>query len=264
MFIKILFGLLLGATTYTLVKLISSLGIIERFHVRLCETNVVILWGIVVATVIQIIFGTSILFITTLKDGAKEGFLCDLDGFATSACTFVIINQFALLCCCCCCDYSKRGLLKVIGILCICWSLPIFWSSLPFFGIGKYIPHGNQSFCCLNWESENIYDVIYFYALFIFAFLPPSLVIISSIFKRNIREVNDEYQVHLRVHWIALLFLLLWVPFGGTTMHTLFGYKTSGTAELVALVSGLTSYVIVPYLLSRQLDSFRSKVIHVG
>ena len=253
------FGILFCTASYFSTKLLKDLSKIQS---AISTSQRTIHWGLGAAMLIQTVFGTSILFVSSFKGGISEqGLQCQIDGFATSTTTFAIINQFVLMC-----FASKVQIPKVLEnnigrFLALCWGVAVFLTCLPFFGIGKYIPHGNGSFCCLNWRSDNIYDQVYFYMMLLIAFIIPSLLIGYS---RTIQRDNTDNQVEpdnqdikeAVVFPVALMFLSLWVPFGGATMHSLSGFDTPGDVELLAVIFGLSSYVALPFILCRQLPRY--------
>lgn len=245
----VLFGFIFCSTLYTLSKFISGL---QQMTV-LSRTKRILLWNIAVATFIQSIFGTLILCILTIKDGVSEGILCDLDGYITPTCTFVILNHFAVLNLLQ--SHERTSIEENLKyILLFCWGFPMIFLSLPFVGIGKFITHGDNAFCCLNWRSTNIYDKSYFISLFGFAFLLPSIIIIKSKLTQDksvLKYCKDE------LTWkISIVFLLLWMPFGVVALCGLSGFKVSETVELVVLIPGLASFAIAPFGMSRQLSLF--------
>jgi len=251
------FGLLFCTSLYFSTILFNDLYRIQTKFSRLQRK---ILWSHCMAVLLQTVFGSSLLFLSSFKDGIQEGsFQCHVDGFVTSTTTFVIINHLALLCFTSSTHTQQIHEGNTVKLMALCWAIPFFLTVLPYMGIGKYVTHGNNSFCCLNWSSENMFDRMYFYSMFVIAFIVPTLLIMCSRLSKKTGlkiEPTKGRQILKRdiSFQIAVLFIALWVPFGGATVHSLFGYKTPGDAELLAVVFGLSSYVLLPLILCQQLS----------
>ena len=252
----ITFGILFCTTSYLSTKLLNVSWMIKPSVSRLQRA---ILRGIAVATFFQFVFGSTILFVSSFKGGiAEQELLCQIDGFTTSTTTFAIINQVALMCYAFevnICRFLERNMEKLLAL---CWGVPVLLSSLPFVGIGKYTSHGNNSFCCLNWESNKTSDQIYFHTMFIVAFIIPFLLILySRVAKPSTTDNKSDYEgVRDKIMFpAALIFLTLWVPFGCVTMHNLSGFNVSGDVELLAVLCGLTSFAVLPLILCRELSN---------
>jgi len=270
-------GVVFCSSTYLSTKFLSDMKNTCRTLSLAQRTT---LWGINIAILLQVMFGTAVLFLSSFSGGMEEGgWTCNVDAFVTSSTTFAVINLVALLC------YISNNnnnnnnntshlLPKNVHplLLLVCWGIPVLLSSLPFMGIGKYIPHGHNTFCCLDWRSEATQDRIYFYTMFIIQFLIPSLFILyhgtkhrndttttynndTTTYNNDTTTYNNDGQPVNMIFHTALLFLTLWLPYGVTTVHSLLGHHIAGQVEFVAVVCGLCSFVVLPLLLSQWLLS---------
>ena len=274
------FGVIFCSTIYLSTKLIKDL---LRCQANLSTIHRTILWGISLATFVQTLFGTSVLFLSSFKGGITDpGLQCQVDGFATSTTTFAIINQVAVLC------YTTKAHARIShvlsrhigGVVAACWVVPVLFAVLPFVGIGQYVPHGNGSFCCLDWSSTATTDRVYFYVMFLVAFIIPSLLILYSkahmstavessrdnkiaasnknneIITTELTNQPSEELIKMdTVFTTAMLFLALWLPYGATMLHSLLGFDTPGSVEHVAVIFGLSSYIVLPFVLSKQFST---------
>ncbi|KAL3313904.1 Melanopsin [Cichlidogyrus casuarinus] len=120
------------------------------------------------------------------------GFLCGISGisaFITHAfisleryrgvCTSMRIYQDS--------SYGKYAL-KIAFI----WTWSGFWTSLPFFGIGKYMAEGFLTSCTYDYLDDSLGSYIFNYGMLIFAFLIPLLVMIFC-YSAIVRHVVINY-----------------------------------------------------------------------
>jgi len=261
------FGIILCLSSYISMEFLDALSTRRLRNTSSLRVRRVLLWSIGVANIMQTMFGTLLLFLSSFTDGLKPGIRCNTDGFTTSAMTFVIINIITIMVVTYCnkhrMKYVEENLKTVIGV---CWGFPLLISAFPFLGIGKYVPHGNGSFCCLDWTSRKPNDLLYFYTLLVVAFaMPCSFIVGSKIQEKKQIGCNeddaDEKEKGRSIRnkdtdstfCIAMIFMLLWVPYGITTLYTLLGYSPSHEGENIALVSGLLSFVVLPFFMTRTL-----------
>jgi len=78
------------------------------------------------------------------------------------------------------------------------WVYSSIFASLPFFGIGKYVPEGYLTGCCFDYLSNDLTTKIFILVFFIGAWVVPLSIILysySSII-RIVAQVRHDVLVH--------------------------------------------------------------------
>ena len=249
--------LLMWTSTFCLVHRLYT---ISRSKVSFSIFQITFISGIAISNILQTTLGTTVLLVASLRGGFYDnGALCQLEGFMTSTCAFLVINQLTVLC-----VFANRSNgcspLKSIPVLVgACWSVGVILPSLPFVGVGRYVVQRTRRYCCLNWDSTNAVDKWYFYVLFTLEFTIPFVLIICSKIKQingvknNSFERNESMISNARVFCIAMVFLMMWLPYGVHVLMVLCDIHTPEYIELGVLIFALTSFAIIPFMFSREL-----------
>lgn len=259
--ITLTFGLLYFLSAYTSFNLVRRLlnteNEKEKAH-QICETQALFIWGLAVSSIFQNLFGFFVLFLSSMLYQSISGPFCILDGFVTSACSYVVISQFAVLAI----QQQKTKCIQKYSywLLALCWISAALLSSLPLFGIGNYEPHGNNTFCCLNWNSNDDEDKTYFIALFIFAFFCPAAIILGSKFMQKGDKEGEEKSRKIYIFDVAMVLLCMWLPYGIAVIYMLSGSTISGNVEFITIVIALSSFIVIPSIISRRIDTLYSKL----
>lgn len=265
--LSMVLGFILLASIKELVRFINGL-------VKLKSTttpNIALLWNLAFISVIQALFGTNTVFISTLTGHDMRGYHCQLDAAINTSCAFGMIFQLTTLCVV---QINPKfhgdGYLKKIApSFCIVWG--VSWAVLPLFGIGKWVPHCKGVYCCLDFTSDNFYDQSYFVLLTVFGFALPVCLMVTLSFlptkiERTNTALNDEtysYQSHglKNIFPIVFVFTILWVPTGVVATLRMLGFNEyiSDYIDLFDILCGFCSYVTLCHMLSNQLEHILEK-----
>jgi r-opsin len=89
------------------------------------------------------------------------------------------------------CKASRSQSLTAIGLI---WLYSVVFASMPFFGLGKYVPEGYLTSCSFDYLSEDTGTRIFILIFFIAAWMTPFLIIIScysAIFRYAVKVQNE-------------------------------------------------------------------------
>ena len=244
------------------ICLVHRLYTIRRLQLTFSTFQTTFISGIVVTNIIQTVFGTSVLLVASFRGGFhNDSTLCQMEGFVISASAFLFINQLTVLCVCSGRPKGSSFLRSTPALMLLCLAGGIILSALPFFGVGKYAVQRTKRFCCLNWESTNNADKMYFYILFTLEFTIPFILVVCSKITRMARKqcngekfVRNEKCIGIEnVIWIAVVYMVMWMPYGVHVLLVLCGVHTPEYVELVVLLVALSSFAVTPFMLSREL-----------
>ena len=139
----------------------------------------------------------------------------------------------------------RRAFIQILMVWIWCGA----WSSLPFFGIGDYIPEGFQTSCTFDYLSvDDVYVIVHILGMYIGCFLLPLTVIFYCYFRivravfahskqmgstakrlgakmsKDDIKMKQEIKTATIAMWTICLFLFCWVPYCTVALLPIFGF----------------------------------------
>ena len=171
--------------------------------------------------------------------------------YATFAIERALIVNFAVA------TLSVRKKLKfvIFGM----WGFALLWSLFPLFGWSGYAPEGDSALCSIRWQSADPHDIAYIVCIFLFFFVVPIIVIVTSycLIYHNVKKITkhalemwgenaaptqEAIQAEVKTARMAFLmsfcFLFAWTPYAIVSLYAVIG-KPQSVSPLVATLPAL-------------------------
>ncbi|XP_057309180.1 opsin-3-like [Hydractinia symbiolongicarpus] len=262
---EVVVGVLLVASSGEIIELGKTL-----FKCRdKPSTQYIFLCNIVLIMFTQTVFSTSTLFASAFfKEKILHGSNCEIDGFSAACCAFAMIMQMTLLCLQYVQSPSFEGKYKQTFSAVFSWIWGIIWAVFPFFGIAKWVPHGENEFCCLNFSSKHQEDRYYFFALFVFTFIIPVFFMVLCYYKckfikakENVGKIAELTFLLNNVFSVALVLIVFWLPYGATSVLYINGYGNlvSSGVDTFSMFCGIFSYIVVAFTITSSIKAHLSE-----
>ena len=123
-------------------------------------------------------------------------------------------------------DIPNKVMISVISAL---WGFALLWSVFPLFGWSAYVPEGGNTACSIRWQSTDVTDASYVYAIFTLFFFTPIII--------NITAYTLMYRT---VKWMSVNAVKVW------------GVNAEPTLEIVmakAKVAKMSSIMVTGFLI---------------
>nr|ASM47595.1 ciliary opsin [Platynereis dumerilii] len=189
------------------------------------------------------VFGTAFKFIITARKTLlreEDGF-CKWYGFITylgGLAALMTLSVIAFVRCLAVLRLgSFTGLTTRMGVAATAfiWIYSLAFTLAPLLGWNHYIPEGLATWCSIDWLSDETSNKSYVFAIFIFCFLVPVLIIVVSygLIYDKVRKVaktggsvaKAEREVLKMTLLMVSLFMLAWSPYAVICMLASFGPK---------------------------------------
>ena len=224
-----------------------------------------VLCNIAFADIIQVTIGYSFQLVDSTAYNYDLAF-CKVSGFVVTFCGLASISFMTILSfdiCLHICrplksivyEYSMPYVFVVGG-----WLYGLFWSMMPFIGIGGYVIEAHWS-CSLNWVQDSVKGKLFLLCLFFFCYALPVTIIVTSFFcihwhvKRRARQnpasdgctcnstklFKTVRASNLRLcFFMSTTFILSWTPYSISAGYIVASGSNSIPRELL-LVSAFTA-----------------------
>ena len=185
---------------------------------------------------------------------------CTMDGYGTTVCMSALLNHLAFLYCSTTSKGRQTDEFNAPIRFLVCWVLPAVLTAGPFVGLGRLVPRASGTFCCYNWDDRaGVGDTFYLIGLFVGLFGVPGLILLAHWMSSRADEKKEDEELKmadgqcLDVCPVVMAMMLLWSPYGCDIIFMLLGNPARPFFDKVGLMSGITSFAIVPAMIARGL-----------
>lgn len=180
-------------------------------------------------------------------------------------------------------EITRKTMCMIFGVV---WGFVMLCEIFPFFGWSSYGPEGNGATCSVKWQTDDPGDISYIICLFVFFFIFPVAVIVTSyvtIYRdllnmaerakqkwgRKARQTAEALLARKKVVFTAFIlmasFFAAWTPYAAVSFYSAF-FNPEHISPLAATIPSIlakSSLLFNPIVYFFRYKKFRKGVFHL-